>query len=267
MSVPTRAWVAAAVLVLAAACGEADGSGRTGPSDVAMEDLAGRDFDSVSLTDGAARPLPPGTTVTLSFDDDGVSGSAGCNSIGSTASVDGGRLVVQGLSGTEMGCGERQYHDEWLSDLLTSRPDIMLDGDRLTLTSGGTLVQLQDRESARPDVPLVGTRWTLQTIESGNGPDATASSVPAGVRSTLVFGEDGTLTARSGCNSGSAGYRVEGDTISAEPLVLTRMACGEPAMQVEAVVVSVLEGDVTHSVDGSQLRLQGDERALVYRAG
>lgn len=262
----SRTLVVAAVVVLAVACGEADGSGPR-PDEVAMADLAGREFDSVSLTDGAERPLQPGTTVSLRFTDDEVHGSAGCNSLGSTASVDGGRLVVRGLGGTEMGCGGRQYHDEWLSDLLTSRPEIMLDGDRLTLTSGGTIVQLQDRESARPDVPLVGTRWILQTIESGNGPDATASSVPAGVRSTLVFGEEGTLTARPGCNSGSAGYRVEGQTIRAEPLVLTRMACEEPAMQVEAAVVAVLEGDVTQSVDGSQLRLQGDEQALVYRAG
>jgi heat shock protein HslJ len=267
MSVLSRTLVVAAALVLTAGCGEADGSGPGGPAEVEMADLAERGFDSVSVTDGAQRPLRPGTTVTLSFDDDEVHGSAGCNSLGSTASVDGGRLVVQGLGGTEMGCGGRQYHDEWLSDLLTSRPEITLDGDRLTLSSGGTVVQLQDRESARPDVALVGTRWTLQMIESGIGPDATASSVPAGVRSTLVLGDDGTLTVRPGCNSGSAGYRVEGDTIRAEPLVLTRRSCGEPAKQVEAAMLAVFEGDVTHSVDGSELRLQGAEQALVYRAG
>jgi hypothetical protein len=84
-----------------------------------------------------------------------VSGSAGCNSIGSTATVADGRLVVRGaVGGTEAGCGKRQYHDEWISDLLTSRPQLELEGDRLTLTSGGTVVELQDSESADPDQPL-----------------------------------------------------------------------------------------------------------------
>src|SRR5262245_63953243 len=47
-------------------------------------------------------------------------------------------------------------------------------GDKLTLTSGTTVVSLQDREVAEPDLPLTGTTWTVDTLLAGGA----ASSIP-----------------------------------------------------------------------------------------
>jgi heat shock protein HslJ len=205
--------------------------------------------------------------VILSFTEDNVSGSAGCNSIGSTATVTDGRLVVRGgVGGTEMGCGKLQYHDAWISDLLTSRPQLELAGDRLTLTSGGTVVELQDSESAHPDLPLAGPLWTLEALEQGSGPDSTTSSVPAGVSSTLRFGGDGAVEASLGCNTGSAAYAVDGTSLTSKPMVQTQMDCGGPAMQIESTVSRMLRGPATWTVEGSRLRLTNGEWTLVYRA-
>jgi heat shock protein HslJ len=259
--------VTTAALVLLAGCGEAGRANDPAGSDTGLTDLQGRSFRSVSLVDGADKPLQPGTRVILSFTEDSVSGSAGCNSIGSSATVTDGRLVVRGgVGGTEMGCGKLQYHDAWIGDLLTSRPRLELAGDRLTLTSGGTVVELQDSESAEPDQPLAGPLWTLETLEDGSGPDGTASSVPAGVSSTLMFGEDGAVDASLGCNSGSADYVVDGARLSSRPMVQTQMDCGGPAMQIESTVSGMLRGPVTWTVEGSRLRLTKGERTLVYRA-
>lgn len=198
-----------------------------------------------------------------------VFGSAECNTLFSGVSVSERKLVVDSgsMGGTDMGCGDRQFHDSWLVDLLTSRPTFMLDGDRLTLTSGGTVVELQDQQSAEPDRSLVGPRWKLETIEDGAGPDSTASSVPADVMSTLRFRDDGVLVAAPGCNQGSAGHQLSGADIALKPMVLTEMACDGPAMEVESAVVQVLDGSVTLTIDGPVLRLTGGDRTLVYRAG
>jgi heat shock protein HslJ len=269
MSTVRSTCLAVAALTLVAACGKADGSpepGAAGAVGAAMADLQDRAFVSNSIVDAADQPLHPGTTVTLAFTDDSVSGSAGCNSLSSRASLSNGHLVVDGLGGTEMGCGGRQFHDAWLTDLLTSRPTVMLDGDRLTITSGGTVVELQDQRSADPDRPLVGTEWTLDAIEDGAGAGATVASLPAGVTSTLRFRDDGGLAVKPGCNRGSARYQVHGDAIAVEPMVLTRMACDGPVMEVESSVVELLGGAVTFTIDGPLLRLTSGSRTLVYRA-
>ena len=266
MSILRSTLLSAAALVLLAGCGE--GADDPAGSDAGLADLKGRSFQSVSLVDGADKPLQPGTRVTVSFSEDGVSGSAGCNSIGSTATVADGRLVVRGaVGGTEAGCGKRQYHDEWISDLLTSRPRLELDGDRLTLTSGGTVVELVDSDSAEPDRPLAGPLWTLESLEEGSGPDGTASSVPAGVTSTLEFGEDGTVGAEPGCNRMTGWYEVDGDRMTLERMATTEMFCSDAAIQIESTVLELLSGLVTWSIEGSQLRLAKGDQTLVYRAG
>lgn len=266
MTTPRREWLAVTVLALLAACGTAGGASRTDGL-AGMGDLEDRTFASTLLVDGADPPLRPNTTVTLSFTNDALSGSAGCNTLYAKASLSNGRLVVQGMSQTDMGCPGRQFHDQWMSDLLTDGPAVMLDGDHLTLTSGGTIVELQDERTSDPDRPLVGTTWTLETLEDGSDADSASVGADTGVSSTLRFGTDGELAASPGCNRGSARYRFEADTIALDPIVLTRMACDGPAMNVESDVVQILDGVVSYEIVGSRLRLTRDRRTLVYRAG
>ena len=92
-------------------------------------DLDGRTFLSVEVT-GAT--LVPQTQVQLSFKDGKVGASAGCNGMGGEYEVGGGTLKVDSLAMTEMGCDPpRHEQDTWLSQLLTGRPTIQLDGDTL----------------------------------------------------------------------------------------------------------------------------------------
>ena len=91
---------------------------------------------------------------------------------------------------TEMGCDPALHdQDEWLSQFLGSDPQIALDGDELTLTSGGVTITLLDREVADPDLPLVGTTWTVTSIISGDA----VSTVPDGAEATFEFADDGTV--------------------------------------------------------------------------
>ena len=263
----------APVLLLAAtvtlvACGDSSSSGS--PDDTSQLDLVGLTYVGDDVTvDGAPSPLVKGSTIRLTFSDGSIGASAGCNQMGGDASWDDGLLKAQNLFMTEMGCSEPlMKQDAWLSDFLSSEPTLTQDADTLTLTSDGTVITLTDEEVAVPDVALTGTKWQLDTIITGD----TASSVPAGVVSTLLLGEDGRAQVRPGCNTGNGAFTVEGSVITFDPIATTMMACPDPAMQVEGTVLAVLNGDVDFSVDGTALSLTPPQAtadgttSLIYRA-
>jgi heat shock protein HslJ len=120
-----------------------------------------------------------------------------------------------------------------------------------------------------PDASLTATTWQLDSIITGD----TASSVPAGVTSTLLLKPSGLAFAELGCNTGRGGYEVKDTTITFDPMATTLMACDDTTMSVEDAVLAVLQGEVSYSVDGETLVLTpttaiGDTPSqLVYRAG
>ena len=137
----------------------------TGPE----QTLDGTEWLSTAVTeDGADRPLVDGTRIRVSFTDGELAASAGCNTMGGAYRIEEGLLVVEGGAITEMGCDEQRHaQDDWLFGFLGSQPAIAQEGDKLTLTSGETVIALQDREVAEPDLPLTGTTWTVDTILCG----------------------------------------------------------------------------------------------------
>jgi heat shock protein HslJ len=140
--------------VVAAACAERGGGAR----------FRGRTFLSESVTqDGRPLPLVVGTSIRLTFHDDGrLTASAGCNSMGGPVRTDGGRIAVADLATTEMGCDpERHAQDAWLAGFLTGRPAWRYEAPRLELRAGSTTVVLLDRAVADPDRPVEGTTWGL----------------------------------------------------------------------------------------------------------
>jgi heat shock protein HslJ len=223
--------------------------------------LDGRTFLSTSVTDGGVPlDLVPDTRIRLSFTDGQIGASAGCNTIGGTYRIEGGVLVVEGGGMTEMGCDpDRHAQDDWLSQLLGSRPTISLAGNELTITSGGTVVELVDREIADPDLPLAGTLWTVESVISGDA----VSTVPAGATATIHFGEDGRVELHAGCNSGGGRFEVSGETLRLVDVAVTDMACAGPAGELEAVVLPILGAEaLSYAIDGGSLMLMAGDEGL-----
>jgi heat shock protein HslJ len=72
--------------------------------------------------------------------------------------------------------------------------------------------------------------------------------------------KDGTARVDTGCNTGRTVVRVDGDTLVFGPTSTTRMACRQPAREIERRVLEVLDGPSDYvSFDGSVL--------VVTRAG
>lgn len=228
--------------------------------------LDGTEWLSTSVTeDGADRPLVDGTQISLRFADGQLGASAGCNAIGGAYRIDDDTLVFDGGSMTEMGCDdERHAQDDWLAAFLGSRPTIAQADDKLTLTSGATVIALQDREVAEPDLPLTGTTWTLDGLISGDA----VSTVPDGASATLAFIDDGRIEVDTGCNSGGGRYEVTDGTMRISELVTTEIGCRAAAADVEAAVLAVLNaGEVGWSIDASSLTLMAGGDGIVLRGG
>ena len=231
----------------------------------AAPQLTDRAFLSVAVTDnGAARALVPGTRIRLDFRASELGANAGCNSIGGTYKVEGGKLILDAAGMTEMGCDQpRHEQDDWLIEFLSSSPTFRLTGDELTLESGTVVVRLLDRKIVEPDRALAGPTWTVDSIVTGDA----VSSIPQGVTATVVFNADGTLTLDAGCNQGGGKWAAVGGGLEISDLILTKKACQGPGAQLEAAVMSVLDaGTITADIQASSLRLQAGPNGLGLRA-
>jgi heat shock protein HslJ len=136
---------------------------------------------------------------------------------------------------------------------------VALDGDEFTLTSGGVVMTLLDREVADPDLPLVGTTWTVTSIFTGDA----VSTIPDGATATFEFGDDGTVAVNTGCNTGSGRYELSGSTLRFIDVAVTEMACEGAGGQLEAVVLPLLGADeITVTIEAGSLTLMAGDAGL-----
>lgn len=215
-------------------------------------------FESTSIT---GRELVPGSKVRLEFTDGQLSASAGCNTLGGAYELDGDRLVIEGeLRSTQMACdAPLMEQDTWLSTWLVDGPTFVLDGWTLTLTGGEIAMELT---AVTPGTNgTVQGSWQLDTVITGD----TASSVPAEVETPTLEITGDQMQVFTGCNRGGATVQITDTTLTFEPVRLTRMACPEPAMELEASVVAVLDGEVPYELEGELLNLGDDDAGLVWR--
>lgn len=227
--------------------------------------LGEREFLSVNVTDGGVpRPLVPDTRIRLNFSGTNLGASAGCNSIGGTYRIEGGRLVFEGGGMTEMGCDQARHdQDDWLAAFLASKPTARLDGNDLTLESGSVVVALRDRTVVEPDANIVGPTWTLASIVQGDA----VSSVPQGQSATLKFNADSSFELFAGCNRGGGTWKAVGGGIDFSEILLTRMACDGPASAIESAMLGVLEADsVSASIKSNILTLRAGPNGLQLEA-
>lgn len=255
-----------AMLMPLAACGYdssgSDASSDASPTPVIGADLAGRTFVSTSVT---GFELIDGTEIRIAFEEDHLSASAGCNTVGSAYTVENGLISVSEPSATLMACDPQlMAQDDQLIGFLTDDPTITVSGDVLTLAGADVTVEMQEESGEGNGAPLVGTTWTLDSIVDGDS----ASSVPTGVEPpTLEISDAGQASVFTGCNRGGASVEVGDATLTFGPLGLTKMACSDDATAVEATVTSIIDGKVDYSINGDGLTVSKDAQALEYRAG
>lgn len=112
-------------------------------------DLEGRKFTSTAVTENGEPPaLVRNTEIEVRFerrrDHRVVAWEAACNSYGSRVEIIADRLLLRAIMGTAMGCHPAlEDQDDWLADFFDYDPHWRLSGDRLTLTSAETVIELE----------------------------------------------------------------------------------------------------------------------------
>lgn len=95
--------------------------------------LAGETWRFVSI-DGAA---PMRTPARLAFHADRIGANVGCNGMGGPWRIAEGRLIAGPLVSTQMWCEGIMEQERAVNALLSSAPEIRVDGSRMTLQAGG----------------------------------------------------------------------------------------------------------------------------------
>jgi heat shock protein HslJ len=250
-----------AVSLVLVACSGGGGAATANPSGgpaaaapATSEALDGKTFVSTGMT-GAT--LVEGSTVTLGFEGNRISVSAGCNQANGAYEIVDGVVKLGLLATTEMACEAPLMAQDTLVTSFLDGSTATLAGDTLTFTKGDVTLTLLDKEVATPDGTLEGPRWVVDAVQTGS----TVSSVPAGATAALTFAPR-TVAVEAGCNSGNGAYTVDGDTITFGPIALTMMACPADKMALESAVLSVLQGQATYEIDAKTLRLVNGENGL-----
>lgn len=208
------------------------------------------------------RQLVPGTRIRLEFarapnkNADGprvydvLRANVGCNRMGTAVAagelLTAGSLWIDGFGGTAVGCRPPlRDQEDWLKTFLTSRPSWQVNGDELTLTSGGTTITLLDRKIAEPDFPLEGIRWTVVTT-------ITNADVRQGYGRTehaWISFDGGRLTGSTGSNELSASFTRNNTQLSFSDVTITDHTSTAESATMQAAILSNLGPAVAYTID------------------
>ena len=238
------ALVALSALALAACGSDSDSGSGSAPT---ADELAGQAFVSTDVT---GYDLVADSEIEIGFAADSISAQAGCNSQNGGYTITDGTLEVTAMMSTMMACDDAlMAQDTWLSEFLTSGPEIALDGETLTLTGSDATITLATVQPA----PLEGTTWV------GSGTVANeAITVSAVVPQATMTITDGQAQINTGCNTGSASVEITDTTMTFGPMALTLKACDPDLTELETSVVLVLDGEVTYEINGNTLSIRKD---------
>ncbi len=133
-------------------------------------------------------------------------------------------------------------------------PDVIEPGWLLCLI-GTMKTASQETGSPAAGSTLAGTSWLLASLKGQN--------VLPKPQITATFNEDNTLSGSGGCNSYSASYTVEGNSLTIGPAISTQMACPDPIMSQETAYLTVLGSVATYQIQGNTLELADASGATV----
>jgi heat shock protein HslJ len=235
------------------------------PAAQAPSPLEGKQWVLESYVDesGKTAQALPDAAATAEFKDSKVSGSTGCNTYAAPYEVKGDKLTI-GMTATTMKMCAGPVMDQEAAFLknIQAAASFKVDGGKLTIADAKGTVLLTF--AAAEPVALTGKTWVMTGYN--NGKDAVQSGL-ADVRVTAVFGDDGKLTGKGGCNNYSGAYVAKDGTLKVGQLATTMMACDQPVMDQETAYLKALQTSTTYKIEGDKLTLtNGTATQVTYVA-
>lgn len=201
-------------------------------------------------------PITPPASLTLQFNDQNtLSGTDGCNSFSTTYTVSGSTLTIDSsIASTMMACDEAvmQQAATFTQTLIASTSFELGDGMLSLLQDDTAGITFSGQTNS-----LSKTSWNITSFNNGN---QAVVGIIADTTPTITFGDDGTVSGNSSCNtfSGSYNLNLDDSTINIGPLASTLRECIEPegVMTQEQSILTALESVSTWSIRGSNLSLR-----------
>lgn len=215
--------------------------------------------------------LVPNTTVRMSFEENRISLSAGCNTMFGQYQLDDSQLRVGPLASTMIGCPEAlAAQDQRLDEFLTGGPLLSASTDGFTLTGsdGATLVMVT-RAIADPDRPLIGSQWRVESIIQNE-----AFVAAVGFDSVVVSFTGDQVQVNTPCATGSAPYTLlEDGNLTTGELNLTDVVTPDPTvcssdygvLEAQKVLSEVFGGTVQVDGNASRVTLTGNGTGITLR--
>jgi heat shock protein HslJ len=213
---------------------------------------------TLTQLDGASVPADPAITATFASGGT-LYGTGGCNDYSATWTSDGVALTVTDLLATFASCGEDvDARESSYFALIQDAASWTLEGSVITVTTTSGSALVFGGDAATPDALALVGDWTLATVD-GDAP-------PSDMQVTLAIAADGTLTGVA-CNQYNAGYTAtESGDLTVDPIIATRMSCGDAQDAFEATYLDGLQGADGWGTQGGQLTLFGTAE-LVFGDG
>jgi heat shock protein HslJ len=198
----------------------------------------------------------PNAPVTLTFTDQGVNGSAGCNSYSGPFQYNAGALSFGELISTKMFCeGLMDQENAFLGALATASA-FQVGNGQLQITYDGGVLTFTSAPGG-----LSGS-WNLVSYGPPDAPQAVLPEAPV----TLIFAGD-TAGGNASCNTYSGLFQADATTggIAFSNVVSTLMACTTPGVsEQETAYLAALNSATSYQVVNGQLQIAYNGGVLVY---
>ena len=205
--------------------------------------------------------VSPGVIITANFSTDGqLSGSSGCNSYFADYTTQEDQITITQPGSTMMACPIGMEEEATYLAALAQAQQYSIIGRGLSITYADGSGVLNFSSAS---LPFEYTLWTLVAIDSQplvEDVEITASFAP---------GEEpaqGSVAGSAGCNRYTAGYSLDGTTLTVEMPVTTLMMCPEEVMQVETAYLQALQSATSYQILGDNLLLSTNNGTLTYSA-
>lgn len=241
--------LAALVLVSCTTAGNEPAASEEPTATMPDINLVGTDWDLVSFGPADAPQTPiAGTRPTLTFTEDALNGTTGCNSFFGDYTLEGTELTVGMLGSTQMFCEGVMEQELAIMQMLQAAESVMLDEETLTIqTAQGDMIFQPPTHQT-----LEETEWVLNGIADLENEAVVSTWVDREI--TAVF-TDGQVGGSAGCNSYFASYEVTNGQITVGPIGSTKMLCDDERNQRETEFLAALQNVAGYSISRNSLTL------------
>ncbi len=224
-------------------------------------------------SDEAPIPVLPEAPISLTFTQDGVNGSAGCNTYFGKFQFNIDTLTFSDVGSTLIACADNIMAQETTYlDALRSATSYQINNGvlriiyrdgALTFNGGTAAVTATPLIGGNPNLGgLAGVNWVLSSF----GPAAAPVAVVPGTTVTAVFTTDG-VAGNAGCNQYSGTFQYNNNILVFSPLITTKVACDQPIMDQETAYLTGLQTATGYQIINGQLQVTYPDGLLTFNAG